>query len=70
MRRFMVLLALVAIMAPVSMDLTAAGNEPAPLKLEKECVVFGRILGSHMIDHGTCVRSRVRTTDDGTDQGI
>lgn len=49
MRRFMVLLALTAILAPVSMDLTAAGNEPATLKLEKECVVFGRILGSHMM---------------------
>lgn len=47
MKRFMVLLALIAILVPVSVNLTMAGEEPAPLMLEKECILFGRILGSH-----------------------
>jgi len=47
MRRSMVFLALITIMVPVLVNLTAAGNEPVPLTLDKECVFFGRILGSH-----------------------
>ena len=49
MKRFMVLLALIAISVPVSMNLTTAGDEPPPLTLEKECVLFGRIQGSHQL---------------------
>ena len=49
MKRFVVLLTLVAITVPVSMNLMAAGDEPAPLVVKKECVVFGRILGSHLM---------------------
>jgi hypothetical protein len=47
MRRFIVFLALIVIVVPVSMNLTVAGDEPTALALEKECVLFGRILGSH-----------------------
>lgn len=47
MRRFIVFLALIMISVPVSMNLTVAGDESATLALEKECVLFGRILGSH-----------------------
>ena len=49
MRRFIVFLALIMISVPVSMNLTVAGDESATLALEKECVLFGRILGSHVL---------------------
>ena len=48
MKRFMVFLALIALSVPVSMNL-AVGEEPAALSLEKECILFGRILGSHVL---------------------
>jgi hypothetical protein len=52
MRRFIVFLALIVIAVPVSMNLTVAGDEPATLALEKECVLFGRILGSQVLYPG------------------
>jgi hypothetical protein len=45
----MVFLVLIAISVPVSMNLTVAGDEPAALTLEKECVLFGRILGHQVL---------------------
>ena len=49
MKRFVVFLALIAISVPISMSLAVAGDEPAAMQLEKECVLFGRILGSHVL---------------------
>lgn len=49
MKRFMVFLVLMALSVPLSMNLAVAGDEPAPLKLVKECVLFGRILGHRVL---------------------
>ena len=43
MRRFMVFAVLVAVSLTLSMNLSTAGDEPATLSLEKECVLIGRI---------------------------
>jgi hypothetical protein len=59
MKRFMVFLALIVIAVPVSMNLTVAGDEPATLALEKECVLFGRILGSQVLYPGGQVSESV-----------
>ncbi len=53
MKRFMVFVALIAISVPVSMTLAVSGDEPAAMQLEKECVLFGRILGSHVLLYPT-----------------
>ncbi len=49
MRRLMVFLVLIAIPVAVSINLSVAGDEPAALTLEKECVLFGRILGHQVL---------------------
>jgi len=53
MKRFMVFLALIAISVPVSMNLATAGDEPPAMQVEKECILFGRILGSHVLLYPT-----------------
>ncbi len=45
MRRFMVIMALGMVSLFVCMNLSVAADEPAPLDLEKECVLIGRFLG-------------------------
>lgn len=49
MRRPFLLLVLLTILVSVSMSQAVAGDKPAPLSLEKECVLFGRILNSHVL---------------------
>jgi len=49
MRRFIVLLALIAVLVPILVNLSVAADEPVPLKPEKECVFIGRIQGSRVV---------------------
>jgi hypothetical protein len=49
MKRSLFLLVLVVVLLPMPLSQALAGDEPAPLTLEKECVLFGRILNSHVL---------------------
>jgi hypothetical protein len=49
MKRFLLPFVLLALSVPLLMTLGVAGDESPKLSLEKECVFFGRILGSHVL---------------------
>ena len=49
MRKSLFLLVLVVVLLLIPSSRSLAADEPAPLTLEKECVLFGRILNSHVL---------------------